>query len=150
MRRLFFLVLNLLVLFKVTWFHQIALAQPIPPPPPGMSDDLEEGEDEEEEDDEDLEEAPMMRPPPMPNPMNSVNPNAGNSGPLPVPGGGRSDLGFNRASNSAALGTTGIRSGPAKFKFKVLDGEFWERGKKRGRSPKGTPEYSSGPSSSQD
>lgn len=140
----------IILLLAATTTARLGRAQPmpIPPPPPNLNEDMDE-EGDEEEDDEEID-APMMRPPPIPNPFNQANPNSGPGGAKPPNFGGsggipnRSDLGFNRGSGGGSTVGSGITAGPSKLKFKVLDGEFWERGKRRGRAPRGTPTFSGG------
>lgn len=94
--------------------------QPPRPPPidPGADfDDMEE--DLMEMGDE------GFRPPPPPPPP------AGSAGGSP---GSPPNVGFDRGHSAGAVGGGNFGSTPsAKLKFKVVEGEFWEKGKKRPR-----------------
>src|SRR5262245_4466292 len=81
-----------------------------PPPPPPL-DDYEEMDDECFDTDE------AFRPPPPPVPPGGAP--TQNSAPPPPP----ADLRSNESYVSA----------PGKFRFRVVDGEYWEKGKKRTR-----------------
>lgn len=111
-----------------------AQAPRAPSSTPGLPDEFVD----EEEEDEDMEEPDMGRPPPMPSPFNTVNPNA-------IGGANRPDPGF---SPSRPVVGSPMTAGPAKFKFKIVEGEFYEKGKKRGRARNGTPAYQGSGSSS--
>lgn len=81
-----------------------------PPPPPPL-DDYEEMDDDGFDTDE------AFRPPPPPPPGGAP---AQNAAPPPPPA--------NDFRNSESY-----VSAPGKFRFRVVDGEYWEKGKKRSR-----------------
>jgi hypothetical protein len=83
-----------------------------PPPkaPPPLEQDFEDPDDEED--------APVKGGPGAAVPPPAPASNAGQAAPV-------TDF---RPPSAAA-------SGPAKLKFQVVDGEFYEKGKKRGRTP---------------
>lgn len=89
-----------------------------PPPPPLDPPEYDELEDEEFDD------GFVPPPPPViaPVPMNNVPPPPSQPPPPPA------DF---RSSNNAYMS-----SGPGKFRFQVVEGEFYQKGKKRGRGKK--------------
>lgn len=90
-----------------------------PRPPPLDGADFDEGEDEVEMDDD-------FRPPPPPPPMGGVGgtPPPPSNFPPPAGGGGGGDF-----RPGGGFGSTT----PDQFRFKIVEGEYWEKGKKRTR-----------------
>ena len=111
----------LLCLILITRFS--AFAQPemkFQPPPPPPLDDYEELDDDGYEAGDDG----FRPPPPPPLPPGATNPGANGGSNMPNPPPPPPDF---RASNAAYV------SAPGKFRFRLVDGEFWEKGKKRSR-----------------
>lgn len=107
--------LALLIFVLFTCFG--SKAQEFAPPPPPPLDEYEELDDEGFESDD------AFRPPPPPLPPGAQPPGGANAGAAPPP----PPPPDYRNSNAAYI------SQPGKFRFKIVDGEFWEKGKKRTR-----------------
>jgi hypothetical protein len=104
-------IISILFSFGLRAAAQEADAYKFAPPPPPPLDDYEELDDEGFETDE------AFRPPPPPLPPGGQN----NGAPPPPP---PPDF---KATNEAYI------SQPGKFRFRLVEGEYWEKGKKRSR-----------------
>jgi hypothetical protein len=97
--------------------------QPPRPPPIEPGADFDDMEDDLMEMGDD-----GFRPPPPPPPPGSAS-SAGTQTVQPTPGFDRSNMG----GAPTGGGNFGGNSGQAKLKFKIVEGEYWEKGKKRSR-----------------
>ncbi len=115
------LLLILILLSAAPLFAQDTGRPPGPPPIDNAADFDDMEEDLMEMGDE------GFRPPPPPPPGGSSSPGGPGTMPGPPPptfGGGGGAVGG---------GNFGAATSAAKMKFKVVEGEFWEKGKKRSR-----------------
>lgn len=130
------IVFYLLIMVFAVRALPVKAQNPIPPP-------IEEFDDDEDVDEEDIDEPPAMRAPPMPTPFNQPNQNAGGvpgMPPITRPGAPTDNPFNNTRSGNSGGGTMGnavglMMANPSKVKFKVINGEFYVKGKKRGRDP---------------
>lgn len=116
----------LLILSLVSIRSAWAQEEFAPPPPPPLESELDDFDDDIPEMEGDVGFAPPTPPPPAPpggNPSPIQGSTAGVPGPPPA-----QPMDF-RTSNNAFIGR-------GKFRFEIVDGEFYEKGKKRGRGKK--------------
>lgn len=114
----FYALLTLFYLVPGPLSAQEADAYKFAPPPPPALEDYDELDDDGFENGED-----SFRPPPPPIPGQQVGgptPGFGGSAPPPPP-------------PPDFRNTGSYISQPGKFRFKIVDGEYWEKGKKRSR-----------------